>query len=51
MDKLIEQWERMEFPNASKDGWETITQITNCWDGENYIIFSLKGDISAYISI
>lgn len=51
IDKLMQQWERMEFPNASEADWETITQITNCWDGENYIIFSLKGDIKQFIRI
>ena len=45
LDKLLAQWERQEFPNAKEAKWETITQITNCWDNENYIIFNLKGDI------
>lgn len=51
IDKLMAQWERMEFPNASEKGWDTITQITNMWDEENYIIFSLKGDITKLIKI
>jgi predicted kinase len=51
IDKLMAQWERMEFPNANEKGWETITQITNMWDEENYIIFNLKGDITKLINI
>ena len=51
IDKLMAQWERMKFPNASEKGWDTITQITNMWDEENYIIFSLKGDITKLIKI
>ena len=51
IDKLFEQWERMEFPNASEKGWDTICQITNCWDHENYIIFNLKGIIENLITI
>lgn len=50
-DILLKFWEEMEFPNASEEGWETIAQITNCWDHENYIIFNLKGDIEEYIEI
>ncbi len=50
-DKLEAQWNRMEFPNASEYGWKTITQITNFWDGENYIIFALKGDVTKLIKI
>lgn len=48
---LLTQWEKMEFPNASESGWNTITQITNCWDNENYIIFNLKGNIEDYLTI
>lgn len=51
IDKLMLQWERMEFPNAKEKDWDTITQITNMWDEENYIIFSLKGDITKLIKI
>ena len=47
--KLLQQWEEMEFPNASEKGWETITQITNFWEEDNYIIFNLKGDIKNYL--
>ena len=50
-EKLIKSWEKMEFPNAHEDGWNTICQITNCWDGENYIIFNLKGNIENLIKI
>ena len=50
-EKLIKSWEKMEFPNAHEDGWDTICQITNCWDGENYIIFNLKGNIENLIKI
>lgn len=50
-DKLLNGWENMEFPNASERGWDTICQITNCWDNENYIIFNLKGDIEKEIKI
>lgn len=50
-DKLMAQWDRMEFPNANEKGWDTITQITNMWDENNYIIFSLKGDITKLINI
>lgn len=50
-DKLEAQWNRMEFPNASEPDWDTIAQITNLWDGENYIIFDLKGDIQKLIKI
>ena len=47
---LEKDWHLMEFPNAHEEGWETISQITNCWS-DNYIIFSLKGNISNYIQI
>ncbi len=50
-EKLIKDWEQMEFPNAHESGWDTICQITNCWDGENYIIFNLKGNIEDLIKI
>ena len=50
-NKLLEFWEDMEFPNASEKGWDSICQITNCWDNENYIIFNLKGDIENLIQI
>ncbi len=50
-EKMYKDWDRMEFPNAHEDGWDTITQITNCWDNENYIIFNLKGDILTKIHI
>lgn len=50
-EKLLQGWETMEFPNAFEKGWDTITQITNCWDFENYIIFNLKGDIEKCIKI
>ena len=43
--QLLKDWDRMEFPNANESGWSTISQITNCWDNENYIVFNLKGDI------
>jgi len=45
---LLHQWDNMEFPNANEKGWDTITQITNCWTDE-YIIFNLKGDIENLI--
>ena len=48
-DVLIKQWHEMEFPNASEAGWESIAQVTNCWDGENYITFNLKGDINKFL--
>lgn len=51
IEKLLAQWERMEFPNANEKHWDTITHITNCWDNENYIIFQLKGDITEYLKI
>jgi predicted kinase len=51
MEKLLNGWKRMEFPNADEYGWDSITQITNCWDHENYIIFSLKGDITELLKI
>ena len=51
LEKLLAQWERMEFPNANEGKWDTITQITNCWDEKNYIIFNLKGHIEEYINI
>lgn len=50
-DKLLKDWERMEFPNANEAGWDTITQITNCWDNKNYIIFNLKGRVNELIDI
>lgn len=50
-DILLKYWERMEFPNASEEGWDSIAQITNCWDNENYIIFNLKDNIEKYIKI
>lgn len=50
-EKLLKGWEKMEFPNAHEHGWDTITQITNFWDEENYIIFNLKGDIEKLIKI
>ena len=50
-DVLLRQWEEMEFPNANENGWDTISQITNCWDNENYIIFDLKGDIQNLLTI
>lgn len=49
LEILKRQWQTMEFPNASEDGWDTITHITNCWDNENYIIFNLKGNIENLI--
>ena len=48
---LVRDWHRMEFPNPGEAGWDTITHITNCWDGENYIIFALKGGIKELIKI
>ena len=48
MDKLMAQWERMEFPNANERGWDSITHLTNFWTDE-YIIFKLKGDIEKII--
>ena len=50
-EKLLIGWENMEFPNASERGWDTICQVTNCWDNENYIIFNLKGDIEREVKI
>jgi predicted kinase len=50
-EQLLTDWDRMEFPNANELGWESITQITNCWDNENYIIFSLKGNITKLLKI
>lgn len=44
-NKLKADWYRMEFPNANEAGWDTIVQITNLWDNENYIIFELKGKL------
>ena len=46
---LEQQWKEMEFPNSEESGWDTISQITNCWDNKNYIIFNLKGDIENLI--
>ena len=51
IDKLIAQWNRMEFPNANEKNWDTITQVTNCWDNENYIIFNLKGKVQQILNI
>ena len=48
---LLRQWNDMEFPNANENGWDTISQITNCWDNENYIIFDLKGNIESLLKI
>ena len=48
---LLQQWQEMEFPNANEAGWKTISQITNCWDNDNYIIFNLKGDIQQLLRI
>lgn len=50
-EQMEKDWEKMEFPNANEYGYETICQITNCWDNENYIIFDLKGDIQSLITI
>lgn len=51
-DKLLKQWENMEFPNAHEKGWETITQIANRWTNDNnYITFNLKGNIEDYIKM
>lgn len=52
-DVLAQQWKNMEFPNATEKGWETITQITNCWAAldSHYIIFKLKGNIEKYIKV
>lgn len=47
---LKRQWTEMEFPNANEDGWDSIAQITNCWDNENYITFNLKGDVRTLIN-
>lgn len=49
IDKLIHDWERMEFPNSNEKGWDTITQVTNCWNFNNYIIFNLKGRIETLL--
>lgn len=49
LEKLLKDWDRMEFPNSGEKGWDSITQVTNCWDNENYIVFSLKGDITKKI--
>lgn len=51
IEKLKAQWQRMQFPNASEEDWDTICHITNCWDHENYIIFNLKGNIEDLIRI
>ena len=48
-DVLIQQWQEMEFPNANEEGWESIAQVTNCWDGENYITFNLKGNVQEFL--
>ena len=48
-DALKKQWQDMEFPNASEKGWDSIAQITNCWDNKNYTIFNLKGDVAKLI--
>lgn len=50
MGKLLAQWERMEFPNASEKGWDSITHLTNFWNND-YIIFNLKGNIEELIEI
>ncbi len=50
-NKMQDDWERMEFPNAHEAGWDTIAQVTNCWDNENYIVFNLKGDLESIIKI
>ena len=50
MEKLLKSWDNMEFPNANEKGWDTISQVTNCCDFSNYIIFSLKGNIKEYIT-
>lgn len=53
LEVLREQWEQMEFPNASEKGWETITQVTNWWsdidEETNYTVFKLIGDINTFI--
>ena len=50
LDKLMSQWERMEFPNAHELGWDSITHLTNFWT-DDYIIFKLKGDIEKIIKL
>lgn len=49
-DKLLKDWDRMEFPNASEKGWDTITQFTRNKNG-SYTIFRLKGNIDDYIKL
>ena len=49
MDKLMAQWDRMEFPNGNEPGWKTVTHLTNLWSGE-YIVYKLKGDIDNYLN-
>lgn len=48
-DILKKHWETMEFPDPTESGWDTITQLTNYWDEDNYIIFRLKGEIQNYL--
>lgn len=49
-DVMKQQWDEMEFPTAQEKGWDTISQVTNCWDHENYIIYNLKGRIDKVIA-
>ena len=50
LDALEKQWHKMEFPNASEEGWESIAHVTNCWNND-YIVFNLKGDIQKIITL
>ena len=50
-DQMEKQWQRMEFPNANEAGWDSICQVTNCWDNENYIFFDLKGNVREILNI
>ena len=50
LDVIMKQWEEAEYPNASEKDYETITHITNKWNGK-YSAVRIKNDITKYIAL
>ncbi|MBO4847091.1 MAG: AAA family ATPase [Lachnospiraceae bacterium] len=50
LDVIMKQWKETEYPNASEKDYETITHITNKWNGK-YSAVRIKNDITQYIDL
>lgn len=49
-DKLEKMWQRMEFPSAKEDYWDSIAFITNWWT-DTYTVFDIVGNIRTLLNI